>query len=54
MVLPRANDPDVSNLQVQLKGAEDLRTGSNIKLDDGKTIKVTQKNAKIILMINIR
>ena len=46
---PRANDPD-QNLQVQLKGAEDLRTGSNIKLDDGKTIKVTQKNAKIINM----
>ena len=39
---PRANDPD-QNLQVQLKGAEDLRTGSNVKLDDGKTIKVTQK-----------
>ena len=46
---PRANDPD-QNLQVQLKGAEDLRTGSNVKLDDGKTIKVTQKNAKIINM----
>ena len=46
---PRANDPD-QNLQVQLKGAEDLRTGSDIKLDDGKTIKVTQKNAKIINM----
>ena len=46
---PRANDPD-QNLQVQLKGAEDLRTGSNIKLDDGKTIKVTQKNAKLINM----
>tara|TARA_B100001248_G_scaffold81868_1_gene59611 strand:- start:880 stop:1857 length:978 start_codon:yes stop_codon:yes gene_type:complete len=46
---PRANDPD-ANLQVQLKGAEDLRTGSDIKLDDGKTIKVTQKNAKIINM----
>tara|TARA_A100000164_G_scaffold275180_1_gene247154 strand:+ start:502 stop:1488 length:987 start_codon:yes stop_codon:yes gene_type:complete len=46
---PRANDPD-ANLQVQLKGAEDLRTGSDIRLDDGKTIKVTQKNAKIINM----
>ena len=46
---PRANDPD-QNLQVQLKGAEDLRTGSDIKLDDGKTIKVTQSNAKIINM----
>ena len=46
---PRANDPD-QNLQVQLKGAEDLRTGSDVKLDDGKTIKVTQKNAKIINM----
>ena len=46
---PRANDPD-ANLQVQLKGAEDLRTGSDIKLDDGKTIKVTQKNAKLINM----
>jgi len=46
---PRANDPD-QNLQVQLKGAEDLRTGSDIKLDDGKTIKVTQKNAKLINM----
>ena len=46
---PRANDPD-ANLQVQLKGAEDLRTGSDVKLDDGKTIKVTQKNAKIINM----
>ena len=46
---PRANDPD-QNLQVQLKGAEDLRTGSNVKLDDGKTIKVPQKNAKIINM----
>ena len=46
---PRANDPD-QNLQVQLKGADDLRTGSDIKLDDGKTIKVTQKNAKIINM----
>ena len=46
---PRANDPD-QNLQVQLKGAEDLRTGSNVKLDDGKTIKVTQKNAKLINM----
>ena len=46
---PRANDPD-QNLQVQLKGAEDLRTGSNVKLDDGKTIKVTQRNAKIINM----
>ena len=32
------------------KGAEDLRTGSDVKLDDGKTIKVTQKNAKIINM----
>ena len=46
---PRANDPD-QNLQVQLKGAEDLRTGSDVKLDDGKTIKVTQKNAKLINM----
>jgi hypothetical protein len=46
---PRANDPD-QNLQVQLKGAEDLRTGSNVKLDDGKAIKVTQANAKIINM----
>jgi len=46
---PRANDPD-ANLQVQLKGAEDLRTGSDITLDDGKKIKVTQKNAKIINM----
>jgi len=46
---PRANDPD-ANLQVQIKGAEDLRTGSNIKLDDGSTVKVTQKNAKIINM----
>ena len=46
---PRANDPD-QNLQVQLKGAEDLRTGSDVKLDDGKTIKVSQKNAKIINM----
>ena len=46
---PRANDPD-QNLQVQLKGAEELRTGSNVKLDDGKTIKVPQKNAKIINM----
>ncbi len=46
---PRANDPD-ANLQVQIKGAEDLRTGSDIKLDDGSTVKVTQKNAKIINM----
>jgi len=46
---PRANDPD-QNLQVQLKGAEDLRTGSDVKLDDGSTVKVTQKNAKIINM----
>ena len=45
---PRANDPDKT--QVQLKGAEDLRTGSDVKLDDGKTIKVTQKNAKLINM----
>ena len=27
--VPRANDPD-QNLQVQLKGAEDLRTGSQM------------------------
>ena len=46
---PRANDPD-QNLQVQLKGAEDLRTGSNVKLDDGKTIKDPHQNAKIINM----
>lgn len=50
---PRANDPD-ANLQVQLKGAEDLRTGSDVKLDDGKTIKVTQKNAKIINMALVK
>ena len=46
---PRANDPD-ANLLVQIRGAADLRTGSNIKLDDGSTYKLTQKNAKIISM----
>ena len=46
---PRANDPD-QNLLVQIRGAADLRTGSNIKLDDGSTYKLTQKNAKIISM----
>ena len=28
----------------------DLRTGSDIKLDDGKKIKITQKNAKLIVL----
>jgi len=46
---PRANDPD-ANLFVQIKGAADLRTGSDIKLDDGKKLKLTQKNAKLIVM----
>jgi len=46
---PRANDPD-ANLFVQIKGAADLRTGSDIKLDDGKKIKITQKNAKLIVL----
>jgi len=46
---PRANDPD-QNLFVQIKGAADLRTGSDIKLDDGKNIKLTQKNAKLIVL----
>lgn len=46
---PRANDPD-QNLFVQIKGAADLRTGSNIKLDDGKTLKLDQKNAKLIVL----
>ena len=46
---PRANDPD-ANLFVQIKGAPDLRTGSDIKLDDGKKIKITQKNAKLIVL----
>ena len=46
---PRANDPD-QNLQVQIKGAEDLRTGSTITLDNGDKIKLTQKNAKLINM----
>ena len=46
---PRANDPD-QNLQVQIKGAEDLRTGSTITLDNGDKIKLSQKNAKFINM----
>jgi len=46
---PRANDPD-ANLFVQIKGAADLRTGSDIKLDDGKKLKLTQKNAKLIVI----
>ena len=46
---PRANDPD-ANLFVQIKGAADLRTGSDVKLDDGTKLKVTQKNAKLIVL----
>ena len=46
---PRANDPD-ANLLVQIRGAADLRTGSDITLDDGSKYKLTQKNAKIISM----
>ena len=45
---PRANDPD-ANLFVQIKGAADLRTGSDITLDDGKKLKLTQKNAQLIV-----
>ena len=46
---PRANDPD-QNLQVQIKGAEDLRTGSTVTLDNGDKVKLSQKNAKFINM----
>ena len=46
---PRANDPD-ANLFVQIKGAADIRTVSDIKLDNGKKIKITQKNAKLIVL----
>ena len=42
---PRANDPD-ANLFVQIKGAADLRTGSDIKLDDGKKDKDNTKECK--------
>jgi hypothetical protein len=44
---PRANDPD-QNVQMQLRGAADLRGQSVIKLDDGSSVKVSQNDAKIL------
>jgi hypothetical protein len=44
---PRANDPD-QNIQVQIRGAADLRKGSTLTLDDGSKVKINQNVAKMV------